>query len=166
MHVDQAALRMADEATAPRPVARHVDGPPRLAPSVYHGDHIVPGGEVQEAIEVGHVAGQEEALVRTSTPSRFLPYPRPGLGRVDLHRLDEVIIALLFLLEMEHVEMRGDRGVEAQRCRADLRTVEVVEPRLEAWLGQGDSLSGGRIAHDVDGLQGWGIGVGTSTTGG
>jgi hypothetical protein len=81
MRVDQAALRMADEATNPPPperplspsAARYVDGPPRLASGVYHGDHVLPGSEVQEAVAVGHVAGQEEAFVRTA-PSRLLTH--------------------------------------------------------------------------------------------
>ncbi|KAG2646200.1 hypothetical protein PVAP13_2KG493710 [Panicum virgatum] len=60
VHVDQAALRVADEVVVGRPPGRRADGPPLLALGVHRGDDVAPRGDVQEAVEVGHVAGQLE----------------------------------------------------------------------------------------------------------
>jgi len=73
VHVEQAALRLADDAGGAeccRGLWAHAGGPPRLALGVHRRDHVlgVGGGEVQEAVVVGVLAGVNEAVALRSLP--------------------------------------------------------------------------------------------------
>jgi len=67
VHVEQAALRLADDAGGAVYCRAHAGGPPRLPLGVHRRDHHqavlgVGGGEVQGAVEVGVLAGVSEAV--------------------------------------------------------------------------------------------------------